>query len=265
MVIYGTTDKGMKRSANQDCFFAAEIASGLALVAVCDGMGGAAGGAEASALAAKVFSEECRRFAESSYNSELKCFTVSAEEIGKAMENAAACANKAVYKEATENEGLHGMGTTLAAAFVTSDILYGINVGDSRVYLCSKDGTLRRLSKDHSFVQYLVDMGEISEQEAKYNSQRNIITRAIGIAPDVECDTFVAIAENCRALLCSDGLTAHLDDSAMEKILSDFTISAKDVCNTFVTLANQAGGTDNITVLAVDTFSVIAERADINE
>jgi hypothetical protein len=64
------------------------------------------------------------------------------------------------------------------------------------------------------------------------------------------------------ALLCSDGLTAHLDDSAMEKILSDFTISAQDVCNTFVTLANQAGGTDNITAVAVDTCDVIAERAD---
>ncbi len=262
MVIYGTTDKGIKRTANQDCFFAAEISSGLALVAVCDGMGGAAGGSEASVLAARVFSEECRKFAEQSYNSELKCFTVSTEEIGTAMADAARRANTAVYTAAEENEKLHGMGTTLAAAFVTSDILYGVNVGDSRVYLCSKEGSLRRLSKDHSFVQYLVDMGEISEQEAKYNSQRNIITRAIGIAPEVEPDTFVAIAENSRALLCSDGLTAHLDDSAMEKILSDFTISAKDVCNTFVTLANQAGGTDNITAVAVDTCNTVAERAE---
>lgn len=260
MVIYGTTDKGIKRSANQDSFFAAEIADGLALVAVCDGMGGAAGGSEASTLAAKVFAEECRKFAENSYNSELKCFTVSTEEIGKAMADAAKRANTAVFSAATENEGLHGMGTTLAAAFVTSDILYGVNVGDSRVYLCSNDGSLRRLSKDHSYVQYLVDMGEISEQEAKYNSQRNIITRAVGIAPEVEPDTFVAIAESCRVLLCSDGLTAHLDDSAMEKILSDFTISAHDVCNTFVTLANQAGGTDNITAVAVDTCSAVAER-----
>lgn len=263
MVIYGTTDKGIKRSANEDSFFAAEIASGLALVAVCDGMGGAAGGSEASKLAARVFSAECRKFAEGSYNSELKCFTVSAEEIGKAMADAARCANSAVYTAAEENEKLHGMGTTLAAAFVTSDVLYGVNVGDSRVYLFTRDNGLRRLSKDHSLVQYLVDMGEISEQEAKYNSQRNIITRAIGIAPEVECDTFVAIAENCRAILCSDGLTAHLDDSAMEKILSDFTISAKDVCNTFITLANQAGGTDNITAVAVDTFGAGAERADV--
>ena len=159
MVIYGTTDKGIKRSANQDSFFAAEIADGLALVAVCDGMGGAAGGSEASTLAAKVFAEECRKFAENSYNSELKCFTVSTEEIGKAMADAAKRANTAVFSAATENEGLHGMGTTLAAAFVTSDILYGVNVGDSRVYLCSNDGSLRRLSKDHSYVQYLVDMG----------------------------------------------------------------------------------------------------------
>ena len=262
MVIYGTTDKGIKRSANQDSFFAAEIFSGLALVAVCDGMGGAAGGSEASALAARVFSDECRKFAEANYNSELKCFTVSADAIAVAMADAAKAANTAVFTAAAQNEQLHGMGTTLAAAFITSDILYGVNVGDSRVYLCTRDNGLRRLSKDHSYVQFLVDMGEISEQEAKYNSQRNIITRAIGIAAEVEPDTFVAIAENCRALLCSDGLTAHLDDSAMEKILSDFTISAQDVCNTFVTLANQAGGTDNITAVAVDICGELAERAD---
>ena len=262
MVIYGTTDKGIKRTANQDCFFAAEIFPGLALVAVCDGMGGAAGGSEASTLAAKTFSEQCRGFAESSYNSELKCFTVSAEDITKALTEAARSANTAVYTAATENEKLNGMGTTLAAAFVTSDVLYGVNVGDSRVYLCSKEGALRRLSKDHSLVQYLVDLGEISEPEAKYNSQRNIITRAIGIAAEVEPDTFVAIAENCRVVLCSDGLTAHLDDSAMEKILSDFTISAQDVCNTFITLANQAGGTDNITAVAVDTCSAVTERVE---
>ncbi|MBQ1212017.1 MAG: serine/threonine-protein phosphatase [Clostridia bacterium] len=262
MVIYGTTDKGIKRSANQDSFFAAEIFSGLALVAVCDGMGGAAGGSEASELAARVFADKCRKFAEQNYNSELKCFTVSADAIGAAMSDAARAANAAVFTEAAKNEKLRGMGTTLAAAFVTSDILYGINVGDSRVYLCTRDNGLRRLSKDHSFVQYLVDMGEISELEAKYNSQRNIITRAIGIAADVEPDTFVAIAENSRVILCSDGLTAHLDDSAMEKILSDFTISAKDVCNTFITLANQAGGTDNITAVAVDTSASNAERVD---
>ena len=100
------------------------------------------------------------------------------------------------------------------------------------------------------------------ELEAKYNSQRNIITRAIGIAPEVEPDTFVAIAENGRALLCSDGLTAHLDDSALEKVLSDFTISAEDVSKTFVTLANEAGGTDNITVVTADTFMTNAEKAE---
>ncbi|MBE6641769.1 MAG: serine/threonine-protein phosphatase [Ruminococcaceae bacterium] len=262
MVLYGTTDKGIKRSANQDCFVAMPLAEGLALIAVCDGMGGAAGGAEASAICATIFSDELKKFCDKHYNTEMRCFTVSADDIGKAMSDAARLANGAVYKAACENEGLHGMGTTLAAALITADILYGINVGDSRVYLCADGSGIRRLSKDHSFVQYLVDMGEISEQEAKYNSKRNIITRAIGIAPEVEPDTFVAIAENSRILLCSDGLTAHLDDSAIEKVLSDFTISVKDVSKTFVTLANEAGGTDNITVVTADTRAEKEERAE---
>ncbi|MBQ7011736.1 MAG: Stp1/IreP family PP2C-type Ser/Thr phosphatase [Clostridia bacterium] len=262
MVIYGTTDKGKKRSSNQDSFLAEQLAEGLSLLVVCDGMGGAAGGAEASALAIKAFSDSARNYAKEHYNAQMHCFAVSAEEIGAAMTEAARIANTAVYQAAKENEDLSGMGTTLAAAFLTSDILYGINVGDSRIYLCNKENGIRRLSKDHSFVQYLVDMGEISELEAKYNSQRNIITRAIGIAPEVEPDTFVAIAENGRALLCSDGLTAHLDDSALEKVLSDFTISAEDVSKTFVTLANEAGGTDNITVVTADTFMTNAEKAE---
>lgn len=260
MVIYGTTDKGIKRSANQDSFFAKEIAESLALVVVCDGMGGAAGGAVASSTAISAFTEKAVAFAKKSYNEETKCFTVSAEEIEGALALAAKCANTAVYEKAKSDDTLSGMGTTLAAAFVTSDILYGINVGDSRIYIFNNGGAIRRLSKDHSLVQYLVDMGEISELEAKYNSRRNIITRAIGIAEDVDCDTFVAIAENSRVLICSDGLTAHLDDSAMEKLLCDFTMSLDDVCNTFITLANQAGGTDNITTVAVETATKTAGK-----
>lgn len=263
MVIYGTTDKGRKRASNQDSFLAEQLAEGLALLVVCDGMGGAAGGAEASKLAIDTFSASAKKFAEGHYNADLHCFAVSAEEIGAALTEAAGLANTAVYNAAKADESLSGMGTTLAAAFLTSDILYGINVGDSRVYIYNKENGIRRLSKDHSFVQYLVDMGEISELEAKYNSQRNIITRAIGIAPEVEPDTFVAIAENSRALICSDGLTAHLDDSALEKILFDLTISAEDVAKTFVTLANEAGGTDNITVVTADTFTAGEERVEV--
>ncbi|MDY5940616.1 MAG: protein phosphatase 2C domain-containing protein [Eubacteriales bacterium] len=262
MVIFGTTDIGRQRTANQDSFLARELCPGLVLLCVCDGMGGAVGGAEASSLAVRAFSAAAASFAEQHFDSEEGCFTVPAEKVGQALAAAAREANRSVHATAAARPELHGMGTTLAAALVTHDLLYGVNVGDSRVYLCTADGTLRRLSRDHSYVQYLVDMGEISEDEAKYNERRNIITRAIGVEEEVEPDTFTAVAQHSRVLICSDGLTAHLDDSAIAKILSDFTMTLEDGLLTLVTLANEAGGTDNITAAAAETD---AERATGSE
>jgi len=263
MVVYGITDIGKTRSVNQDSFLVKEIAPGLALTVVCDGMGGAAGGAEASSMAIREFEKRITEFAIEAYNSEKGFFDAPSEAVSEALCHAVKAANTAVYTAATTTPALHGMGTTLAAALVTADVLYGVNVGDSRIYICLQDGSIRRLSKDHSYVQYLVDMGEISEDEAKYNSKRNIITRAVGIAPDVEPDTFVAISEKSRVLICSDGLTAHLDDSAIQKVFSDFTISLEDASKILVTLANEAGGIDNITTAAVDTcpkYAAVSEE-----
>lgn len=253
MVIFGTTDIGRQRTVNQDSFLAREILPGLVLLCVCDGMGGAVGGAEASTLAVRAFCASVTAFAEQTFDRAEGCFTVPAGKVGEALDAAAREANHTVHITAAARPELRGMGTTLAATLVTRDLIYGVNVGDSRVYLCTEDGAIRRLSRDHSYVQYLVDMGEISEDEAKYSERRNIITRAIGVDEEVEPDTFNAIAQNGRVLICSDGLTAHLDDSAIAKVLCDFKMSLEDGLLTLVTLANEAGGTDNITAAAADT------------
>lgn len=254
MRVYGKTDTGKKRIENQDRFLAKELLPGLALLVVCDGMGGENGGYAASTLALKTFEESVTGCITENYDTENRCMLCKSNIILDCMRSSAVAANKAVFERASNDDLLEGMGTTLAAAIITSDILYCLNVGDSRTYLVSSNKFIRRISKDHSYVQHLVDLGRMTPEEAKYSLDNNLITRAIGVSETVEPDTFTAICENSRILICSDGLTAHLDDSAIGKILGDYTISPEDAVDTLIVLANEGGGIDNITAVLADNF-----------
>lgn len=239
MISYGKSDTGKKRKANEDSFRISECDDWTGAT-ICDGMGGAHGGSVASELAVCVYGDTL--FKEIGKAG----FPLTGQIIKNAMLSAADAANTAVATRAREDEELSGMGTTLVSCFVIGDSAYAINVGDSRLYSIRK-GLITQISRDHSYVQYLLDSGKITEEEALSHPNRNIITKAIGIAPQVEPDFFV-VNKFDGLLLCSDGLVNYVPEELIQDIISGGG-SVKKKVNALVSAANKHGGGDNITVI----------------
>lgn len=234
------TDVGQVRSNNQD---AALSAPQSVIYAVADGMGGHRGGEVASALALEALSRQ------------LRTLSAVALESVETLVDAVLSANERVFEEARSNTDLFGMGTTLCAVALVgrapSQQVAVVNVGDSRVYVLH-DGELVQLTEDHSLVQSLVRDGQLTADEAAVHPQRNILTRVIGVEPDVEVDWWERPAvTGDRYLLCSDGLFNEVTDgriAATLRQLADPTEAAKAL----VSLANAGGGRDNVTCVVVD-------------
>lgn len=253
MFFYGTTDIGKKRVVNQDNFKIKKYSEDIVLAVVCDGMGGASGGGVASSLAISAFTE--------SLDSSASLFTEehdspNADElITQALRDAIERANEAVYNAACSSADLTGMGTTLVAALVTPKCIYCVNVGDSRMYH-GNDISLEQVTRDHSYVQYLVDIGKMTPKKAKKSSHRNIITRAVGTESSVEADLYTISRFSSEhpafVLLCSDGLTNMVELREITSVLKTTECSGeslKRAAERIVSLANERGGNDNITVV----------------
>ncbi len=225
------TDVGRGRPANEDTFL---VDHDDRLYAVADGMGGHRAGEVASATAIDALQ--------------------AAFAGGAALDEAVEAANAAVFEMASANLDMRGMGTTLTAAALLDDhrVLLG-HVGDSRAYLM-RDGAVTRITEDHSLVEQLVREGRLSPEEASSHPQKAIITRALGIDPEVEVDTYpVDLRPGDRLLLCSDGLTNMVADTAIAGILSRQP-DPQQAAEQLVDMANDAGGDDNITVVVIDAL-----------
>ncbi len=227
---YGaTTHIGRVRNGNEDSYVALpEI--GLWLVA--DGMGGQEAGEVASAIAAYTICEEVKRDA--------------------SLEHAISKAHEAIRETAELDTGSAGMGTTVVALLSQGSNYQLAWVGDSRAYLWDLR-RLRRLTRDHSMVQELVDAGAITEEQAENHPQRNIITQSVGVpieeGPIIETITGTWAAGQ-SILLCSDGLTTELPDKKIRDILAD-TVSPQDSARQLMRTALARGGHDNVTVLLI--------------
>jgi PPM family protein phosphatase len=220
------TDTGRQRHANEDSYYARSP-----VYVVADGMGGAQAGEVASRIAADVFDEEL-----SDGNPEQE------------LERLAREANRRIFQLASSDSSRSGMGTTLTGAFISSDEVSIVHVGDSRAYLY-RDGELRQLTRDHSLVEELRRQGQLTSEEAEEHPQRSIITRALGPEPDVEPDIHTHQARSGDVfLLCSDGLTSMIREEQVREILSE-SDSLRTAVDRLVDEANRAGGRDNITVV----------------
>lgn len=222
------TDTGRQRSANEDAYFAR-----APVFAVADGMGGAQAGEVASRIAAEAFEPGNER----------------GEPPEAYLRRVAQEANERIHALSRQDASRSGMGTTLTAALIEADEVSLAHVGDSRAYVL-RDGALSRLTSDHSLVEELRRQGRLTERQAEEHPQRSIITRALGPEPQVQVDTVTCPARPGDVfLLCSDGLTTMLPEQRIADVLGQEP-SLEAAALRLVREANEAGGRDNVTVVA---------------
>lgn len=241
MVFSAHSDIGKVRSANEDSYNTGNLSDGAAWAVICDGMGGASGGMVASRMCTSSVSSHIEKaYREGGGLSSVKNLLLSA----------ITSANSEIFEMSQTEPSLSGMGTTVVAAFVTSDAAVIAHVGDSRAYLV-RGGEITQLTKDHSMVQYMVDIGKISLEEAKNHPDRNVITRAVGIDRDIRVDVDVTeVSSGDILIICTDGLNGSISDGEILKITLD-TGDCNRLPQALVDAANANGGRDNITVAAI--------------
>ena len=238
MKVYVLTNIGSVRKDNQDAAaFEVFEKKNRAVMGVCDGMGGARAGSVASNMAVDCFIEQVKPV----LNAPKRI-----PDIKKILISAAEKANEAVFDKSVLEADCRGMGTTLVALFMDGSKYFIVNIGDSRGYHIS-GGKAVRITRDHSLVEEMVDRGTLTQEQARTHPQKNVITRAIGIASEVKSDVFEgAIKKGEFILLCSDGLTNIISD---EEILRFFEKDAEPetICAGLMDLALERGAPDNVT------------------
>ncbi len=244
MLVYGETHIGKVRTENQDSFATDVRDDGISFGLVCDGMGGAAGGKLASSTVCDVTRE---------YLSNKTLQDADENRMQQIIKNIVFAANDKLNQLSLDDETLLGMGTTLVLALCTTEsVAYIANIGDSRAYIY-RDDHLRQITTDHSAVQEMVDTGQITKKQAVNHPQKNVITRAVGIEHKVEADIFIqSLREKDILLLCSDGLTNFVSEADICRILTDGSDLKKRV-KKLISLANENGGRDNITVVLMQS------------
>jgi serine/threonine protein phosphatase PrpC len=256
--VFGKTDLGRTREHNEDTFLVADLSTGNAslqpevrrhevgprgsLFMVADGMGGAAAGELASAMAADLI----YRHMATAWASDPAS---TPDQFAYRMREAVELANSQIYSYARDHPEVRGMGTTVTAAGIFGSDLYLTQIGDSRAYLIRGLEAVQ-LTKDQSLMQRLVDAGELTPDEAEQSERRNIILQALGPDPRVKVDlTHQAVQQGDTLILCSDGLSGLVRREEFAQLAQDYA-DLPALCSALIDLANARGGPDNITVVA---------------
>jgi protein phosphatase len=246
LISSGKTDPGKTRTNNEDAFLADD---GLGLYAVADGIGGHEGGEVASRMTVETLSDALHDQLAGDRGAPVSGISPETDQYLSALRNAVTLANTAILQAAAQNPALAGMGTTVTVVLLRSRTAVLAHVGDSRAYLF-RDGTLKQLTDDHSFVAEQMRAGLITPEQAWMSPYRHVITRSVGIHRDVHADlgTF-EVKQNDTLLLCTDGLTEMVRDDDIARILGSETPPA--AAESLIRRANDTGGVDNITVVVV--------------
>lgn len=238
-IIANCTDTGRTRRVNEDSMVTFDSPNGR-VVAVCDGMGGQNAGDVASQLAVAVIQDI------------LSDNTFSTPE--EAITSSVIAANQAILRKASMNEDMQGMGATCVMLIIKDGKVYYGSVGDSRIYYIA-NGMIRQITKDQSYVQTLVDAGQITMAEAEHHQDKNQITNALGVegmTPPVVGQMPITPEPNSTFLLCSDGLSGMINNNTILNTISRYDLSLNERARMLVEQANEAGGLDNITVQLIE-------------
>jgi serine/threonine protein phosphatase PrpC len=243
------TDIGMIRAGNEDnLFFEADPYVGLFIVA--DGMGGHAAGEVASEMAVQIVARELKGIRNLGDRDTI-------DRVRRALKSA----NAAIFERTISEIDKQGMGTTVSALMLSGGRYLIGQVGDSRVYLL-RDGALRQVTKDHSYVQEQVDAGFLTPEQARYHPYSNVITRCVGASQDVEPDTYDGeVKTGDLFLVASDGLTGMVDDRRLQQLLLS-RASPGRLVDALISEANGRGGLDNITAIVVQVVAVDDPRLE---
>jgi protein phosphatase len=239
--IAGFTDTGLKRQRNQDHI---GFDQDLGIAVLADGMGGHQSGEIASQMAVESVLEKLQSICEPKPTK-----SKTGSQLLDYVSNTISYSNSMIYQAAETVEEQRGMGTTLVAVMIQDSQIYAGHVGDSRLYLYRAD-SLRRITKDHSLVQDLIDRGFYTEEEARSANVGHIVTRALGTKAQVEVDT---LQHDLKAsdvfLLCSDGLSDMVAGWQIQEILKEQSSNLERAAETLISKANRNGGKDNISVI----------------
>lgn len=237
-IIANRTDVGRTREVNEDSMVTFDSPNGR-VIAVCDGMGGQAAGDVASRLACDIITDILS-------NNKFDTPT-------EAITRACLAANQGILHRAAQNPELEGMGATCVMVIIKDGLVYYGWIGDSRIYYID-NGSIRQISRDQSYVQQLVDSGQITAAEAENHPLKNEILNALGLpgmTPPELCAAPLSPDPDSVIMLCSDGLSGMVDDNVIESIISDQELSLQRRADKLVDTANTNGGADNITVQLV--------------
>src|SRR5579859_5452402 len=241
------TDVGRRRDSNEDNMTRLipkdpkVLERKGAIFVVADGMGGHAAGEVASEIAVETIRETY--------------YEAESDDIAEILTQATKQANQVIYDRATEQAGRAGMGTTCVTVVVRGPLAYIANVGDSRVYLI-REGHIRQLTNDHSWVAEQVRAGMLTDEQARTHAHRNVITRALGTQPTVSADLFIErLQDGDRVLLCSDGLHGYVDEAEIERTVQA-DMDPDGIAQNLINMANDNGGPDNITAILVHLLEV---------
>ena len=237
---FATSDVGKAREINEDYFYISYPDDEVQLYILADGMGGYNGGEIASKLAVTT----AKNYIITNYSSSIN----SKEELLELVKAASQYANMCVYEKAKSSEELSNMGTTLDICLIYQSRAYISHIGDSRVYRKRKD-FFRKLTKDHSYVQQLVDEGKITKEESENHPKKNMLMKALGISTFIDPDVMIkGFVKGDVILMCSDGLTNMISEDEIVKIINE---NPTDATKLLVQKANDMGGKDNVTAVII--------------
>ena len=239
------TDTGKVRSHNEDSVTIVKNAASEHLMIVADGMGGHRAGEVASSMVIQQIGERFQK---------LSTIGSKQDAIAWLRENVKEV-NSKIISYSNEHPEAAGLGTTCVMALLTKDMLIFVNIGDSSGFVF-KDGKLKKVTRDHTLVNFLVETGELSEEDAVNHPKKNVLMKALGATDKCEMDMFEVETDVDAIMLCSDGLTNMLSQEQIERVLNDDDLSVDNKLIKLVKKANVRGGLDNISIAFIDKEGV---------